>query len=121
MLAVCLPGWYQVQIDSSGDINIKQPIWISRMTSSQLAGGWQLTGNNKGQGTYGAVVIAHNGKCANRLVVMLCQCKVNCHDKVQTLDWTVPCEHRHAISCSLCTIWLPVLQHMVSGEYQLQL
>jgi len=45
-----------------------RPMWVSRMSASQPAGGWQLTGNNKGLGTYGAVVIAHNGKCANRWV-----------------------------------------------------
>lgn len=29
--------------------------------------GWQLTGANRSQGVFDAVVIAHNGKCANRL------------------------------------------------------
>lgn len=64
----------QVVIASEGRIQVQQPIWISRMTASHAAGGWQLTGNNKGQGTYGAVVIAHNGKCANRQVMQHAAC-----------------------------------------------
>eukprot|EP00879_Flechtneria_rotunda_P022075 GHRR01023291.1.p1 GENE.GHRR01023291.1~~GHRR01023291.1.p1 ORF type:complete len:455 (+),score=135.96 GHRR01023291.1:291-1655(+) len=58
----------QVVTASKGAIQVVRPMWVSRMVAVHAAGGWQLTGNNKGQGTFGAVVIAHNGKCANRLV-----------------------------------------------------
>jgi hypothetical protein len=44
-------------------------MWVSKMTAAPKQGGWQLTGVGKDQGTYGAVVIAHNGKCANRYVL----------------------------------------------------
>eukprot|EP00879_Flechtneria_rotunda_P025031 GHRR01026564.1.p1 GENE.GHRR01026564.1~~GHRR01026564.1.p1 ORF type:complete len:266 (+),score=81.45 GHRR01026564.1:113-910(+) len=56
----------QVVTASKGAIQVVRPMWVSRMVAVHAAGGWQLTGNNKGQGTFGAVVIAHNGKCANR-------------------------------------------------------
>ncbi|WIA18940.1 hypothetical protein OEZ85_003609 [Tetradesmus obliquus] len=55
-------------VSSSGGVSVVRPMWVSRMTAAHSSSGWQLTGNNKGQGTFGAVVIAHNGKCANRLV-----------------------------------------------------
>ena len=41
-------------------------MWVSAMKASEVAGGWQLTGKNRNLGGYDAVVIAHNGKCANR-------------------------------------------------------
>lgn len=45
-------------------MDVRRPMWVAR--ASAAAQGWQLTGNNKSQGFYDAVVIAHNGKCANR-------------------------------------------------------
>lgn len=53
---------------SKGAVKVVRPMWVSKMTAAPKLGGWQLTGVGKDQGTYGAVVIAHNGKCANRLV-----------------------------------------------------
>ncbi|KAF6245554.1 hypothetical protein COO60DRAFT_1278564 [Scenedesmus sp. NREL 46B-D3] len=55
-------------LSSSGGVSVVRPMWVSRMAASHSDNGWQLTGNSRGQGTFGAVVIAHNGKCANRLV-----------------------------------------------------
>ncbi|KAI8462978.1 MAG: hypothetical protein J3K34DRAFT_527354 [Monoraphidium minutum] len=46
-------------------MEVRRPMWVAR--ASAAPAGWQLTGNNKSQGVYDAVVIAHNGKCANRL------------------------------------------------------
>jgi hypothetical protein len=51
---------------SKGGVKVVRPMWVSKMTAAPKLGGWQLTGVGKDQGTYGAVVIAHNGKCANR-------------------------------------------------------
>lgn len=53
-------------------------MWVSRFAPHQPrdrspaaapphAAGWQLSGNGKALGVFDAVVIAHNGKCANRL------------------------------------------------------
>eukprot|EP00882_Tetradesmus_deserticola_P030168 GHRQ01033852.1.p1 GENE.GHRQ01033852.1~~GHRQ01033852.1.p1 ORF type:complete len:211 (+),score=47.25 GHRQ01033852.1:240-872(+) len=56
----------EVAVSSSGGVSVVRPMWVSRMAASPSSNGWQLTGNRKGQGTFGAVVIAHNGKCANR-------------------------------------------------------
>jgi len=39
---------------------------VSQMVAR--SGGWHLTGEKRDQGHFDAVVIAHNGKCANRLV-----------------------------------------------------
>jgi hypothetical protein len=54
---------------SKGRVKVLRPMWVSKMTAAPKLGGWQLTGVRKDQGTYGAVVIAHNGKCANRWVL----------------------------------------------------
>ena len=35
--------------------------------------GWKLSGSGKSQGIFDAVVIAHNGKCANRYVFGVCE------------------------------------------------
>jgi predicted NAD/FAD-dependent oxidoreductase len=51
---------------SGGSTRVVAPMWVSKMAASQAAGGWRLTGAGRDQGTFGAVVVAHNGKCANR-------------------------------------------------------
>ncbi|XP_024544952.1 uncharacterized protein LOC9644667 [Selaginella moellendorffii] len=47
-------------------ITIQHPCWISSMEVDN--GTWNLKENDLGQGQFDAVVIAHNGKCANRLL-----------------------------------------------------
>ncbi|KAJ7538481.1 hypothetical protein O6H91_11G049800 [Diphasiastrum complanatum] len=47
-------------------ITVKRPCWISSMDAR--SGRWHLMENGQSQGYYDAVVIAHNGKCANRLL-----------------------------------------------------
>ncbi|CAM6124604.1 unnamed protein product [Calypogeia fissa] len=53
-------------LSQSGLIDVKRPCWISRMDA--MNGRWTLTENRKFQGEFDVVVIAHNGKCANRLL-----------------------------------------------------
>ncbi|EFN58722.1 hypothetical protein CHLNCDRAFT_16675, partial [Chlorella variabilis] len=50
---------------SGGLVEVRRPQWVSeaRFTPD----GWRLAGCGRDQGVYDAVVIAHNGKCANRL------------------------------------------------------
>jgi hypothetical protein len=48
-------------------VQFRRPCWVSRM-GWEPGEGWRLTGLNKHQGSYDAVVISHNGKCANRWV-----------------------------------------------------
>jgi hypothetical protein len=62
---VCFVPCQAVQL-SKGGVKVVRPMWIAKMAAAPKLGGWQLTGVGKDQGTYGAVVIAHNGKCANR-------------------------------------------------------
>jgi predicted NAD/FAD-dependent oxidoreductase len=47
-------------------IEVRRPIWISHI--SARGNSWQLSENGQSEGTFDAVVIAHNGKCANRLL-----------------------------------------------------
>jgi hypothetical protein len=47
-------------------MEVRRPMWVSRLTAVP-GKGWQLTAANRSQGFFDAVVIAHNGKCANRL------------------------------------------------------
>ncbi|KAG0619133.1 hypothetical protein M758_4G119800 [Ceratodon purpureus] len=47
-------------------IEVKRPVWISNMDAKGPL--WHLNENGKPHGEYDAVVIAHNGKCANRLL-----------------------------------------------------
>lgn len=50
-------------------VKVVRPMWVSQAKADLTKeGGWKLTGNRRPQGTYDALVIAHNGKCANRLV-----------------------------------------------------
>ncbi|PRW18398.1 hypothetical protein C2E21_9262 [Chlorella sorokiniana] len=46
-------------------VEVRRPQWVN--TARHTADGWQLFGRGLDQGTFDAVVIAHNGKCANRL------------------------------------------------------
>ncbi|KAK1626300.1 hypothetical protein QYE76_000615 [Lolium multiflorum] len=47
-------------------IKVIRPSWISKL--EPFNGLWRLFENEKPQGQYDAIVIAHNGKCANRLL-----------------------------------------------------
>ncbi|ONM01820.1 uncharacterized protein [Zea mays] len=47
-------------------IKVLRPCWISKL--EPFNGLWRLFENEKPRGEYDAVVIAHNGKCANRLL-----------------------------------------------------
>lgn len=66
------PALQQAVKSSKGRVKLVRPMWVAKMTAAPKLGGWQLTGGAKDQGTYGAVVIAHNGKCANRCAVQHC-------------------------------------------------
>ncbi|GFR40845.1 hypothetical protein Agub_g1494 [Astrephomene gubernaculifera] len=48
-------------------VEIRRPVWVGKMQAVE-GRGWELQGEGRSQGVYDAVVIAHNGKCANRLV-----------------------------------------------------
>ncbi|WVZ91115.1 hypothetical protein U9M48_037328 [Paspalum notatum var. saurae] len=47
-------------------IKVVRPCWISKL--EPFNGLWRLFENEKPRGEYDAIVIAHNGKCANRLL-----------------------------------------------------
>ncbi|KAL4301753.1 hypothetical protein GQ457_10G013860 [Hibiscus cannabinus] len=47
-------------------VNIERPCWISKL--EPFNGMWYLSENGKPRGQFDAIVIAHNGKCANRLL-----------------------------------------------------
>ncbi|KAE8009998.1 hypothetical protein FH972_006396 [Carpinus fangiana] len=47
-------------------VNVVRPCWISKL--EPFNGMWHLSENGKPRGEFDAVVIAHNGKCANRLL-----------------------------------------------------
>ncbi|OVA05315.1 hypothetical protein BVC80_441g62 [Macleaya cordata] len=47
-------------------VNVARPCWISKLEAYN--GMWYLSENGKPQGQFDAIVIAHNGKCANRLL-----------------------------------------------------
>ncbi|KDP23682.1 hypothetical protein JCGZ_23515 [Jatropha curcas] len=47
-------------------VNVVRPCWISRL--EPFNGMWHLSENGKPRGQFDAIVIAHNGKCANRLL-----------------------------------------------------
>ncbi|KAK4755494.1 hypothetical protein SAY87_009251 [Trapa incisa] len=46
--------------------SVVRPCWISKL--EPFNGKWHLSENGKNQGAFDAIVIAHNGKCANRLL-----------------------------------------------------
>ena len=46
---------------------MRRPQWVSDMVPREEDAAWQLVGRGREQGLFDAVVIAHNGKCANRL------------------------------------------------------
>ncbi|XP_010025000.2 uncharacterized protein LOC104415418 isoform X1 [Eucalyptus grandis] len=47
-------------------VNVVRPCWISKL--EPFNGMWHLSENGKHCGQFDAIVIAHNGKCANRLL-----------------------------------------------------
>ncbi|KAL7204837.1 hypothetical protein ACSBR2_017865 [Camellia fascicularis] len=47
-------------------IDVVRPCWISKL--EPCTGMWHLSENGKPRGQFDALVIAHNGKCANRLL-----------------------------------------------------
>ncbi|KAK9292049.1 hypothetical protein L1049_020003 [Liquidambar formosana] len=47
-------------------VNVVRPCWISKI--DPFNGMWHLSENRKPCGQFDAIVIAHNGKCANRLL-----------------------------------------------------
>lgn len=51
----------------SGLVDVQRPQWVSSARYSPEEGGWRLVARGRDHGLYDAVVIAHNGKCANRL------------------------------------------------------
>eukprot|EP00798_Chlamydomonas_sp_ICE-L_P002716 gene2716-12589_t len=56
------------QLKDGGLVKIQRPLWVSKLQAVKDEG-WKLIGEGgKPAGSFDAVVIAHNGKCANRLV-----------------------------------------------------
>ncbi|OMO96283.1 hypothetical protein COLO4_15380 [Corchorus olitorius] len=53
-------------ISQTSMVNVVRPCWISKL--EPFNGMWHLSENGKPQGKFDAIVIAHNGKCANRLL-----------------------------------------------------
>ena len=54
------------EAQASGRVEVRRPCWVGSMAHSEA--GWRLAGRGRDQGTFAAVAIAHNGKCANRLL-----------------------------------------------------
>ncbi|KAL2345799.1 hypothetical protein Fmac_007084 [Flemingia macrophylla] len=48
-------------------VNVVRPCWISKL--EPFNGMWHLSENARPRGEFDAIVIAHNGKCANRLLM----------------------------------------------------
>jgi len=60
-------------LNSSPDVKIHQDVWISpgngvKFVGTESSPEWSVQTNGKKFGTYDHVVIAHNGKCADRLM-----------------------------------------------------
>ncbi|KVH88588.1 uncharacterized protein LOC112501929 [Cynara cardunculus var. scolymus] len=53
-------------LSQSSLVNVVRPCWISSLEAYN--GMWHLSENGKHRGQFDAIVIAHNGKCANRLL-----------------------------------------------------
>lgn len=49
-------------------VDVVRPCWISKL--EPYNGIWYLSENGKPRGQFDAIVIAHNGKCANRLLAL---------------------------------------------------
>ncbi|KAJ7973501.1 FAD/NAD(P)-binding oxidoreductase family protein [Quillaja saponaria] len=47
-------------------VNVVRPSWISKL--EPFNGMWHLSENGEPRGKFDAIVVAHNGKCANRLL-----------------------------------------------------
>ncbi|GAX81511.1 hypothetical protein CEUSTIGMA_g8939.t1 [Chlamydomonas eustigma] len=58
---------HQLSKQYSNLVQVRRPMWVGKMESIDNQG-WRLMGEGKSLGIYDAVVIAHNGKCANRLM-----------------------------------------------------
>ncbi|KAI9186668.1 hypothetical protein LWI28_019682 [Acer negundo] len=54
------------QLKKTSMINVVRPSWISKL--EPYNGMWHLSENGKPQRQFDIIIIAHNGKCANRLL-----------------------------------------------------
>lgn len=53
-------------LSQSRMVKVVRPCWISKL--EPFNGMWHLSKNGETQGQFDAIVVAHNGKCANRLL-----------------------------------------------------
>ncbi|KAG2425864.1 hypothetical protein HYH02_014928 [Chlamydomonas schloesseri] len=56
-----------LEAGGGGLVEFRRPCWVGKMQAEE-GRGWALSGEGRSQGVFDAVVVAHNGKCANRLV-----------------------------------------------------
>lgn len=70
-------------------VEVRRPQWVSDLVPMEEDSCWKLLGRGREQGLFDAVVIAHNGKCANRLAAPA---------GIPQVRWAAgQCQHRKAM------------------------
>lgn len=78
----------------TGRADVVRPCWVSAMRADEAANEWELWRGDRRVGTHDFVVVAHNGKCANRLLHRSGAPLVHAQMKRLKLNsvWAVVCE-----------------------------
>ena len=63
---VCIHGMGYLPVAMSVGLSVNQNVWVNRL--ERVDKKWRVFGNRQSFGDFDKVVIAHNGKCADRLV-----------------------------------------------------
>jgi len=85
--------------------NIRRPIWVSDLVFMEESNKWKLKNYENDLGDYDVVIIAHNGKCAERLIKSVPSAK-SIHDRLMvSFGPTLPKPNKMT-KMQLCSLWV---------------
>lgn len=92
------------------DLEIRRATWVSRLERSTSVYGateWNLYEHSKHLGKFSAVIIAHNGKCADRLISTSNVPRINNVLKV-AFGAQLPAGGKLSKKMQLCSLWVAI-------------
>ena len=90
----------------SANLNVKNPTWVSKMIKNNDES-WSLFEFNKPLGTFDFIVIAHNGKCADKLLSSTSSHRV--HDLLKVSFGSKIASIESMRKMQLCSLWAMML------------
>lgn len=105
-------------------IAVERPVWVSKMKRVEASspsgnGHWELFEYQKPLGKFDFIVIAHNGKCADRLLSTAGVPSIHNLLKVK-FGPRLPAPPRRATQMQLCSLWVAsvIFKQSVGAEYE---